>query len=492
MIKEQNKIFLRVQIISDLCLVVISFLIGYYLRDRVFDILPGTLTGDLFREERVLRPIGFYLGLLPIVLIIWGALLSYFGMYKSSGLRKVSETLIIVMKTTLAGFVLFGSYVFIFRMQQDVSRLFLGLMFISAAIFIVTEKIILLYLFKRINQRGIGFKSSLIGFRSILIVGINQRSRQFMKLINKNPDWGIRIIGVLDIAPVGQEETAYGCKVLGSINDIQEVINRNIVDEVIFIVPRSSLDKIEDTIMYCENAGLKINLAVDLFDLKFSRPKQTDLRGFPLITYESTPDRLGHLFIKRVLDFVISGMGLVLLAPLYMCIVVIIKVSSKGPVFFNQERCSMYGRRFILYKFRTMVADAETKQKDLLDYNEMNGPVFKMTNDPRVTGVGKWLRKFSLDELPQLWNVLKGDMSLVGPRPPLPSEVYQYDNWHRRKLSMRPGITCLWQVSGRSEIADFDEWMRLDLEYIDRWSFGLDFKILIKTIPMVLFGIGAK
>jgi exopolysaccharide biosynthesis polyprenyl glycosylphosphotransferase len=492
MIKEQNKIFIRVQVISDLCLVVISFFIGYYLRDRLFDILPETLTGELFREERVLRPIGFYLGLLPIVLIIWGTLLSYFGMYKSSGLRRVPATLIIVIKTTLAGFILFGSYVFIFRMQQDVSRLFIGLMFISAAIFIISEKIILLYLFNRISQRGIGFKSSLIVFRSILIVGINKRSEQFIQVINKNPDWGIRIIGILDIAPVGQEETVYGCKVLGSIHDIQEVINRNIVDEVIFIVPRSSLDAIEDSIMNCENAGLKVNLAVDLFDLKFSKPRQTDLHGFPLITYESTPDRLGHLFIKRVLDFVISGMGLILLAPLYAFIVVIIKVSSEGPVFFNQERCSMYGRRFILYKFRTMVADAETKQTDLLEYNEMNGPVFKMTDDPRITRAGKWLRKFSLDELPQLWNVLKGDMSLVGPRPPLPSEVYQYDNWHRRRLSMRPGITCLWQVSGRSEIADFDEWMRLDLEYIDTWSLGLDFKILFKTIPIVFFGIGAR
>jgi exopolysaccharide biosynthesis polyprenyl glycosylphosphotransferase len=492
MIKEHNKIFIRVQIISDLCLVVISFFMGYYLRDSVFELLPGTLTGDLFREERVLRPIGFYLGLLPIVLIIWGTLLSYFGMYKSSGLRQVPETLLVVMKTTLAGFVLFGSYVFIFRMQQDVSRLFIGLMFISAAILIITEKIILLYMFGRIHKMGIGFKSSLIVFRSVLIVGINRRSEQFIQLINKNPDWGIRIIGILDIVPIEKEETVYGCKVLGSVHDIQEVINTHIIDEVIFVVPRSSLDAIENAIMNCEKAGVKVNLAVDLFDLKFSRPKQTDLHGFPLITYESTPDRLGRLFVKRLLDFVISGAGLILLFPLYVCVIFVIKVSSAGPVFFKQERCSMYGRRFILYKFRTMVADAEAKQKDLLEYNEMNGPVFKMTDDPRITRVGKWLRKFSLDELPQLYNVLKGDMSLVGPRPPLPSEVYQYNSWHRRRLSMRPGITCLWQVSGRSEIADFDEWMRLDLEYIDKWSLGLDFRILFKTIPMVLFGVGAK
>jgi len=152
----------------------------------------------------------------------------------------------------------------------------------------------------------------------------------------------------------------------------------------------------------------------------------------------------------------------------------------------------LYGRKFIFYKFRTMVVDAEAKLKDLLKYNEMVGPVFKMTDDPRITKTGKWLRKFSLDELPQLWNVFKGDMSLVGPRPPLPHEVEKYDAWQRRRLSMRPGITCLWQMSGRNKIIDFKEWMKLDLEYIDNWSLWLDFKILFKTIPVVLLGIGAK
>jgi lipopolysaccharide/colanic/teichoic acid biosynthesis glycosyltransferase len=178
--------------------------------------------------------------------------------------------------------------------------------------------------------------------------------------------------------------------------------------------------------------------------------------------------------------------------PVFVIIAILIKISSGGPIFFKQLRCGLYGRKFVFYKFRTMIADAESKLKDLAKYNEMNGPVFKMTNDPRITRVGKWLRKFSIDELPQLWNVFKGDMSLVGPRPPLPSEVEQYDIWQRRRLSMRPGITCLWQARGRNKITDFTEWMRLDLEYIDTWSLLLDFKILIKTIPVVLFGTGAK
>jgi exopolysaccharide biosynthesis polyprenyl glycosylphosphotransferase len=226
--------------------------------------------------------------------------------------------------------------------------------------------------------------------------------------------------------------------------------------------------------------------------LKFSRAKQTDLFGFPLMTFESTSLKLGQLFFKRLFDFIVAGIGFILLTPFLFIVAILIKRTSVGPVFFKQLRCGMYGRKFVFYKFRTMIADAESKLKDISQYNEMNGPVFKMKNDPRITKVGKWLRKFSIDELPQLWNVIKGDMSLVGPRPPIPYEVEKYDIWQRRRLSMRPGITCLWQASGRSEIADFDEWMKLDLEYIDNWSLGLDFKILFKTIPMVLLGIGAK
>lgn len=211
-----------------------------------------------------------------------------------------------------------------------------------------------------------------------------------------------------------------------------------------------------------------------------------------MLAFESISSKLGHLFLKRLFDFVISGIALLILSPFFLIIIILIKTTSEGQVFFKQERCTVYGRKFIFYKFRTMVADAELMLKDLLKYNEMEGPVFKMANDPRVTKVGKWFRKYSIDELPQLWNVFKGDMSLVGPRPPIVEEVKNYDIWQRRRLSMRPGITCLWQISGRNEIRDFNEWMRLDLEYIDNWSPWLDFKILMMTIPVVLFGRGAR
>ncbi len=234
---------------------------------------------------------------------------------------------------------------------------------------------------------------------------------------------------------------------------------------------------------------------MNVLDIKYSKAKQADLQDFPLFVFKSTPDTLGHLFhlfIKRLLDIVVSSVILVMFMPLFMTIAIIIKMTSEGPVLYRQVRCGLYGKKFMFYKFRTMINDAEARQKELLKYNEMKGPVFKMTNDPRVTGVGKWLRKFSIDELPQLWNVLKGDMSLVGPRPPLPSEVENYKNWQMRRLSIHPGITCLWQVSGRSSVSNFKEWVRLDLEYIDNRSLGLDFKILFKTIPAVILGVGAK
>jgi exopolysaccharide biosynthesis polyprenyl glycosylphosphotransferase len=191
------------------------------------------------------------------------------------------------------------------------------------------------------------------------------------------------------------------------------------------------------------------------------------------------------------MDIVIAGAGLIVLSPLFLLIAVAIKRTSPGPIFFRQLRCGLKGRTFILYKFRTMVLDAEERLSSLMARNEMKGPVFKITDDPRLTPIGRFLRSKSLDELPQLWNVLRGDMSLVGPRPPLPREVKDYEPWQRRRLSMKPGLTCLWQVSGRNKITDFANWVKLDSEYIDRWSLWLDVKILCRTVPAVVLGTGA-
>ncbi len=209
----------------------------------------------------------------------------------------------------------------------------------------------------------------------------------------------------------------------------------------------------------------------------------------PILTFSTTPERFVPLIVKRGLDIVLSMSMMALSLPVMLFIALLIKVTEGGQVVYRQTRCGLNGRRFTMYKFRTMVADAEERQLDLMHLNEMTGPVFKLARDPRVTWIGRFLRRFSLDELPQLLNVLRGDMSLVGPRPPIPAEVAKYQRWQRRRLSMKPGLTCLWQISGRNDL-DFDRWMQLDLEYIDSWSPWLDLKILLKTVPAVLSGRG--
>jgi len=230
---------------------------------------------------------------------------------------------------------------------------------------------------------------------------------------------------------------------------------------------------------------------MNFFSNRVARIEIEELEGIPFLTFTTTPSNETQLALKRLLDVAISMMLLALTLPALVIAALGIKLSSPGSVLFKQERIGLNGRSFLLYKFRTMIEDAHERRGEVSHLNEMSGPVFKLKDDPRVTTIGRILRRFSLDELPQLWNVLKGDMSIVGPRPPIPEEVASYHRWHRRRLSMKPGLTCLWQISGRNNI-DFDRWMQLDLQYIDNWSPALDLKILLRTIPAVLLGRGAS
>jgi exopolysaccharide biosynthesis polyprenyl glycosylphosphotransferase len=242
----------------------------------------------------------------------------------------------------------------------------------------------------------------------------------------------------------------------------------------------------------CEAVGVDVTIVSDLFQMCRARPYLHDLLGVRGVTLANYPHRLlWALATKRVIDIVGAVAGILITGPLFLLVALAIKLDSTGPVFFVQRRCGLRGRTFPFIKFRTMYTDAEERLEELRSYNEVSGPVFKMKNDPRVTRVGRVLRKYSIDELPQLWHVLVGQMSLVGPRPPIPGEVGQYELNVRRRLSVRPGLTCLWQVRGRS-LLSFEDWIRLDLEYIDRWSLMLDFRILLLTIPAVLRGKGAS
>ena len=260
---------------------------------------------------------------------------------------------------------------------------------------------------------------------------------------------------------------------------------------MIFAIHRRELDRLEDLFLSLQEQGIRTRFAMDLFPHTQARVELEELDGVPLLSFATTPTSQLQLMSKRVLDIAVAALLLFIGLPIAGLIALMIKLVYGGNVLFRQTRCGLNGRFFTLYKFRTMVEDAEERRRELLHLNEMKGPVFKLRSDPRVTPLGRLLRRFSLDELPQLWNVLRGDMSLVGPRPPIPEEVAQYQRWQRRRLAMKPGLTCLWQVSGRNNL-DFERWMQLDLEYIDSWSPMLDLKILLKTIPAVLSGKGAS
>ena len=276
-----------------------------------------------------------------------------------------------------------------------------------------------------------------------------------------------------------------------SLAQLPELLREHVIDEVIFAVGREGLEKLEETFLLCEEEGVKTRVLLTFFPHLISKVYLERLRDMPLLTFSTTPENEFLLLLKRVTDLVMASLLLVVLSPLCLLLVALIKLTSSGPIFYRQTRCGLGGRKFKVHKFRSMRTGADFLRDELAALNEMDGPVFKIRDDPRCTAVGRFMRKFSLDELPQLINILKGDMSFVGPRPPLPEEVEKYEGWQRRRLRMPPGLTCLWALEGRNNL-NFKRWMELDLEYIDNWSVALDWKILLKTIPVVLLGRGAS
>lgn len=367
-------------------------------------------------------------------------------------------------------------------------------------------------LFVRIEypRAQIGFMLLVVPATSLLVRGItgiagswiNSRQQRHVLIVGTGRD-AIRIRRLLRTAALGRpmvlghlrgfweesgSEFATGA-VLGGIEELGRFLDGNVVDEVIFCAPIEVLPKLLPYVQLCEEIGVTAQIQVESLACH-STPELVNFHGIPLLAYSPVRHTPELLWVKRAADVVLTVIGIILVAPIMFLCALAIKATSPGPVLFRQRRSGLSGREFAMLKFRTMELGAEAKQTELAKMNEVEGPVFKMENDPRVTTVGKFLRRWSLDELPQLFNVLKGDMSIVGPRPPLPSEVVRYDRWQRRRLSMRPGLTCIWQVKGRHRIG-FEEWMKLDLFYIDHWSLKLDFFILCRTISAVLSGSGA-
>jgi exopolysaccharide biosynthesis polyprenyl glycosylphosphotransferase len=316
--------------------------------------------------------------------------------------------------------------------------------------------------------------------RRFILVGASNEVARMRHQLETQADEGIKIVDEFDFieAPLQQ---------------LIELLHEHSASGVIVNAKHAYFERVESVIKVCELEGVDAWLVADFFGTQIARASLDELFGHPLLVFRSAPETSWQSLAKMLMDFFGALLLLILLSPLFLLIAAAIKCVSPGPVFFRQQRSGLSGAPFTLYKFRTMVTNAEQFKHELEAMNEMRGPVFKVTNDPRVTRIGKWLRRYSLDELPQLFNVLRGEMSLVGPRPLPVDEVKRFNDLaHRRRLSVKPGITCLWQISGRNQIADFKEWVRLDLEYIDNWSLWLDLKILLRTIPAVFAATGAK
>ena len=323
----------------------------------------------------------------------------------------------------------------------------------------------------------------------VVVVGTGEPARHLGRQLEEAASYGIRLFGFMSDTP-GQAGTdgidLAAHYAVHPLEDLPQLLRKHVIDEVIFAVDSSRLTDLEDIMLMCDEEGVRTRVAVDFFPHVNSHVYLDRLGALPLLTFSATPHDEIRLLVKRLTDVVLSAAWLILLSVPMLAIAAIIRLTSPGPAIFRQERCGLNGRRFVFYKFRSMCQNAEAMRASL-EHLSTRQLALKIPNDPRLTGVGRWLRKFSVDELPQLWNVLIGDMSLVGPRPPLPEEVEQYQGWQRRRLRMRPGLTCLWAVCGRDTV-DFETWMKLDMEYIDTWSLALDWKIILKTIPQLLSG----
>ncbi len=416
--------------------------------------------------------------LLVLSAICWVAIGYWFDVYEKLDSAHPS----VVLRDTFRQCALGGICLILteFLLRLDLSRSFVVLVAVYAWI--------LLCLFRINAARAIGrLRREFGAAHFVMVVGSGENALRLGSALEKSSDYGIRLMGFLDDEPghvqLSQEYERY------AVSRLPELLRRQVIDEIIFAVDSSRLGAMEELFLLCDEQGVRTRVVVDFFPHVNSQVYLDRLDSTPLLTFSAAPHDEIRLLAKRITDVVLAAAALVLLLPFMLLIALLIRLTSPGPAIFCQERCGLNGRRFMFYKFRSMCDNAEELKASVAHLSHKT-TAFKIRNDPRLTGVGRFLRKFSIDEWPQLWNVLKGDMSLVGPRPAVPEEVEHYQTWQRRRLRMRPGLTCLWAVKGRDAL-DFDTWMKMDMQYIDTWSLALDWKIILRTIPRVLTGRGA-
>jgi exopolysaccharide biosynthesis polyprenyl glycosylphosphotransferase len=478
MISRRRDILLNALKLFDLAVVVLAFGLATVPTSGV----GHTISMADFLSMRV--KVGNFFIFLGLI-ILWHALFSMCGLYASRRLSgRVAEVADIIKATSLGTLCLAGaSLLFHIRMATPA----------FAVVFWAFSTLMLVC--SRLMLRAVLVQTRLHGrnLRHMLIVGSNARAVQFADKIQSRPELGYRVIGFADRSWDGIDQVSQrGYSMACDLDSLPDFLRKSVVDEVVIALPiRSFHDDASRIAALCEEQGILSRVLTNIFNLKMARSHVEDLEGDSWITHHSGVSEGWPLVIKRIVDFVVALMAVIAILPVMLLVAIVIRVTSPGPVFFAQKRVGHNKRKFTMYKFRTMVVGAEQQMEQLQHLNEVSGPVFKIKNDPRITPIGKFLRKTSLDEVPQLFSVLKGDMSLVGPRP-LPLRDYEgfNEDWQRRRFSVKPGITCLWQVQGRSSIS-FEKWMELDLQYIDKWSLWLDLQILLQTIPAVLKGSGA-
>jgi exopolysaccharide biosynthesis polyprenyl glycosylphosphotransferase len=425
---------------------------------------------------------------MAVAALAWTTVMWLSGLYRLRARLTIRTEMLDIVKAGLLIAVLTFAALYVFKIPQ-VSRLFLLLLFVAQLALTMASRVVLRRLLAGARERG-------RNTRHMLVVGTGRPAQAFAERIERHRELGLRVIGHLAVTerdgPAGHHGQAeprpnVTRPILGHVDDIEDVLHTRVVDEVAICLPAASVGLIEPIARLCEEEGKVVRVPLADYAILLPGGRLETFDGLEILSLVYGPDRLVGLLAKRVLDIVVSAGVLVLLSPILALLAGAVAADDGRPVLFRQARVGLHGRVFSVVKFRTMVRDAEARVTELAALNEISGPAFKVTADPRLTRVGRWLRRTSLDELPQFWNVLRGEMSVVGPRPPLPREVAEYDIWHRRRLAMKPGITGLWQVSARLE-EDFDRWVELDLDYIDRWSLWLDLKIMVRTVPAMLHG----
>jgi len=472
MFSRHNRMIGAFYLCADMLLALLSFWVAWEVRSYLI-------------SPRPLYSLSNYPWVVPLAVAIWAAVGLLAGIYRDINEEDLRRAFADPLKVALGATVVFFAATFAIKFQY-LSRLLLVLF--------STTDLLATILFRLVARRFAGpLRRSLTGLRSFLLVGEGPEVMEVARTIETHESHGMQIFGFVRTgsAPSFDQSALLGSYPVFDLIQLPDLLRRHVIDEVVFAVAKDDLERLGESFLACEVEGVKTRVLLTFFPQAVSRVYLEHLGETPLLTFATTPENEYLLLLKRILDVVMAAVLLALLSPLMAVLALLIRLTSGAPVLYRQTRCGLNGRRFVLYKFRSMRPDADLGREELEALNEVDGPVFKISHDPRCTPVGRLMRKFSLDELPQLLNIFKGDMSFVGPRPPLPEEVEKYERWQRRRLRMLPGLTCLWALEGRSRLS-FRRWMELDLDYIDHWSLALDCKILLKTVPIVLLGRGAS